>query len=266
MGRYFFDEDNKPQSEEVYNISNDVVSKVKRKQSYKPDKVKGNDYKKKKKAKKGSDPYPGKKPIDPESLERHNRGEGVDTEKVKTKFKQKEQARREQRIEFAAEQSARAEILLGEEAGWIEGDEEQEFTGQIKQTQIRRAVDTETAAKSFDLKLSDFGPYRISYTRNGRYLLLGGRRGHIAAFDWNQKSLMCEINALESVHAVTWLHTENLFAVAQKKWTYVYDNQGIEVHCIKKMDHITQLEFLPYHFLLCGASERGLSSSEKLEK
>ena len=107
---------------------------------------------------------------------------------------------------------------------------------------FRNAVDTETAAKSFDLKLAEFGPYTCSYTRNGRHLVLGGRsiqvplwvfrwinivsrRGHIAAFDWQTKALTCEISAGESVHAVQWLHTENLFAVAQKKWTYVYDNQ-----------------------------------------
>ena len=107
----------------------------------------------------------------------------------------------------------------------------------------RKAVDTETASKSFDLKLAEFGPYTCSYTRNGRHLVLGGRslshlfqtsldmgtllsrRGHIAAFDWQTKALTCEISAGESVHAVQWLHTENLFAVAQKKWTYVYDNQ-----------------------------------------
>jgi len=257
MGRYFF-EDSEPvkQTEEVFNITNDVIRKVKKKQGYKPEKIKGNAYKKKKN-KKGNDPFPGKKPIDPEAMERHNRGEGVNTEKVKTKYKQKEQERRETRIEFAQEQSARMEILMQEEGGFLEGDEEQEFTGQIKQQQIKKAVDQESAAKCFDLNLIELGPYSTSYTRNGRHLLLGGRKGHVAAFDWTSKSLMCEINTMESVHDVQWLHTENLFAVAQKKWTYVYDNQGIEVHCIKKMDHVSKLEFLPYHFLLVGGSERG---------
>ena len=36
-----------------------------------------------------------------------------------------------------------------------------------------------------------------------------------------------------------------------------FANQGIEIHCVKKMDHVTQSEFLPYHMLLCGASDRG---------
>ena len=40
---------------------------------------------------------------------------------------------------------------------------------------FRKAVDTETASKSFDLKLAEFGPYTCSYTRNGRHLVLGGR-------------------------------------------------------------------------------------------
>lgn len=257
MGRYF-PEDGKQEAggkEEVFTINDTAIEKAKARVFHKPKREHGNkSYRKKKK---GADPFPGKKPVDPAALERHARGEGVDTAKVTTKFKQKEQARREQRIEFAAGQAARAELLLQEEAGFLEGDEEEEFTGRIRQKEIRAAVDTETAAKSFDLKLAELGPYRCDYTRNGRNLLLGGRRGHIAAFDWTTKALTCEISAGESVHAVQWLHTENMFAVAQKKWTYVYDNQGIEIHCIKKMDHVTQLEFLPYHMLLCGASDRG---------
>ena len=43
---------------------------------------------------------------------RHARGEGVDTTKVRTKFKAKEQARREERVEFANVQAARAEVSL----------------------------------------------------------------------------------------------------------------------------------------------------------
>ena len=257
MSRYFKETDDGNGStnskETVFHINDKVIGKVKKRQEFQPHKFKANKYKK---TKKRADPYPGKKPVDPAALAKHSHGDGVSTEKVKTKFKQKEQARREEKITFAEEQSARTEILLQEEAGYLEGDEEQEFTGQIKQEQIRRAVDEVSASKCFDLNLGELGPYKTNYSRHGRNLLLGGRRGHVAAFDWSSKTLKCEINVMESVHDVQWIN-DNLFGVAQKKWTYVYDTQGIEIHCLKKMDHVVNLEYLPYHFLLVGGSERG---------
>lgn len=102
----------------------------------------------------------------------------------------------------------------------------------------------------FNLTLDTFGPYTIDYTRNGRHLLLGGRKGHVATFDWRTGTLHAEIQLRETVRDVQWLHDESMFAVAQKKYVYVYDRSGMEVHCLRDHLEVNRLDFLPYHHLL----------------
>lgn len=59
-----------------------------------------------------------------------------------------------------------------------------------------------SATKHFQLNLETFGPYRFNYTRNGRYIVLGGHKGHLATFDWMTKDLKHETNVMESIRDV----------------------------------------------------------------
>ncbi|KAH7637027.1 wd repeat-containing protein 46-like protein [Dermatophagoides farinae] len=147
-----------------------------------------------------------------------------------------------------------------EDGGYLEPDDTNEQTYQITQKEIVKSVDITSAAKHFDLHLPHLGPYKLDYFRNGRQLLIGGRNGHVAAFDWISKNLCCEFNVRESVHAIKWLHMPTMFAVAQADWTHVYDEKGIEIHCLKRLYRVYELDFLPYHFLLVAASDNGFLS------
>lgn len=202
------------------------------------------------------DPFPG--PV-PAPLEVAGKFCRIDKSKKLPHSKPKTQSRLEKaeaQEEEASVRAARAELLLAEEPGFLVG-EDGEDTAKILQTDIVEAVDISSAAKHFDLNLRQFGPYRLNYSRTGRHLALGGRRGHVAALDWVTKKLMCEINVMEAVRDIHFLHSETLLAVAQNRWLYIYDNQGIELHCIRRCDRVTRLEFLPFHFLLATASETG---------
>lgn len=152
---------------------------------------------------------------------------------------------------------------VGEEAGLIETEGDLERTARLTQREIQEAVGIEAAFKSFSLDLSGgrggvgLGPYRSSYTPNGRQLLLAGRSGHLASFDWQSGKLGCEIQVKETVRDATWLHNASFFATAQKKHVYIYDGEGAEVHRLKDHVDVHRLEFLRYHFLLVSVGSAG---------
>lgn len=153
--------------------------------------------------------------------------------------------------------AAATDMLLQEEAGYLEADGPMERTMKFKQDDIANVVDVSTANKKFDLNLPEFGPYTLSYSRNGRKLLIGGRKGHVAAMDWRLGKLDCELFLNETVNAVKYFHNDQYFAVAQKKYTFIYDRTGLELHRLKQHVEHTMLDFLPYHLLLVGAGHSG---------
>jgi U3 small nucleolar RNA-associated protein 7 len=68
--------------------------------------------------------------------------------------------------------------------------------------------------------------------------------------DWPAQRLMCELQLAETVRDVKFLHNHLMFAVAQKDSVFIYDQSGIELHCLKHHSVPFFLDFLPYHFLL----------------
>ena len=154
------------------------------------------------------------------------------------------------KVEDAVLKAKDAEILLENEPGFLEQEKELEKTYKVRQDELRRNVDIETAKKGFELRLKDLGPYVADYTRNGRDLLLAGRKGHVSTMDWRAGKLGCELQLQETVRDAKWLHNNMYFALAQKKYVYLYDQAGVELHCLKNHIEVTNMEFLPYHFLL----------------
>eukprot|EP00055_Hartaetosiga_balthica_P007218 m.24476 g.24476 ORF g.24476 m.24476 type:complete len:567 (+) comp5657_c0_seq1:88-1788(+) len=175
-------------------------------------------------------------------------------EKEKKLMARMEKATRKDKL--AAVQAAQAEILLTENAGFLEA-EGMERTYKFSQDEISTHVDESTAKKMFSLKLDKFGPYATRYTRNGRHLLLGGRKGHVAAFDWQTGQLACELHLMETVRDITWLHNESMFAVAQKRHVYLYNHQGTEINYLNQHIDPLALDFLPHHFLLVSIGNSG---------
>ena len=192
-----------------------------------------------------------------EAQKTYGRGRPIRKQSIKDKKLRSNLKTLETKYKDATLKAKDAEILLENESGFLEPEGELEKTYKVRQDEIRSDVAIETAKKGFELKLEDLGPYVCDYTRNGRSLLLAGRRGHVATMDWRGGALACELQLQEIVRDAKWLHNDQYFAVAQKKHTYIYDHSGLELHCLRKYIEVTNMEFLPYHFLLATVGNAG---------
>ncbi|KAL8578958.1 hypothetical protein ACOMHN_001920 [Nucella lapillus] len=142
-----------------------------------------------------------------------------------------------------------------EEPGLIEYGSDED-PDRLTQTEIAEAVDVTSASKYFELNLTEFGPYSINYSRNGSHLLLGGLQGHVAAFEWQTKRLVFEMNT-DHTDCVQWLHQETMLAAAHPSGVCFYDNTGMELHALTNLDSVMRMEFLPHHMLLATANAKG---------
>ena len=55
-----------------------------------------------------------------------------------------------------------------------------------------------------------------------RYLLFGGKKGHVAVLDCMKLRVGTELQLKEDVYDVQYLQNETMFAVAQNKYVYVF--------------------------------------------
>ncbi|KAK4077815.1 uncharacterized protein Triagg1_3509 [Trichoderma aggressivum f. europaeum] len=193
-----------------------------------------------------------------EANQAYGRGKQINTKQIKDKKLRRNLKELENKYQNATLKAKDAEILLENTSGFLEAEGELERTYNVKQGEIVANVAIETAQKRFELNLDQLGPYVCDYSRNGRELLIGGRKGHVATMDWREGKLGCEIQLGETVRDVKWLHNNQFFAVAQKKYVYIYDRNGVELHCLRKHSEVTHMEFLPYHFLLATMNTGGV--------
>ncbi|PWA46676.1 transducin/WD40 repeat-like superfamily protein [Artemisia annua] len=80
----------------------------------------------------------------------------------------------------------------------------------------------------------DLGPYTLDYTASGRYMVAAGRKGHVALIDLHTMKPIKDMQVRETVRDVVFLHNELFFPAAQKKYTYIYNQAGVELHCLKE--------------------------------
>ena len=97
----------------------------------------------------------------------------------------------------------------------------------------------------------------LFYFHFNRHLLMAGKKGHIATLDSSTKNIGTELQLKDEIYDIKYLHNETLFAAAQSKYVYIYDQHGVEIHCMRRHERPTKLDYLPYHFLLTSVGHSG---------
>ncbi|TBU44632.1 BING4CT-domain-containing protein [Dichomitus squalens] len=138
----------------------------------------------------------------------------------------------------------------------MEVDGDLEKTWRVGQDEIAAAAGQQAAQGRQEWKL-DGGPYRVRYTKNGRHIAIVGKTGHVATFDWQAGTMHAELQLRETCRDITFLQDHSHFAVAQNKYVFIYDRDGVELHKLKSHIEPTRLEFLPYHWLLVSVGNAG---------
>ncbi|XP_027366418.1 probable U3 small nucleolar RNA-associated protein 7 [Abrus precatorius] len=190
-------------------------------------------------------------------IKKYLRGEVANLEVLKDKKLKSQLAVKEELYGKSAKAAAKAEKwLMPSEGGYLE-TEGIEKTWRIKQEAIAREVDILSSRKQYDIVLPELGPYTLDFTSSGRYMAVGGRKGHLGIVDMINLSLIREFQVRETVRDVAFLHNELFFAAAQKKYPYIYNREGIELHCLKEHGPVLRLQFLKNHFLLASINKFG---------
>lgn len=189
---------------------------------------------------------------------KYSRGQGADLKALRDKKLKGQLAVKEKLYGQSAQTAAKSEKwLMPTEEGFLEPENDLEKTYRMRQHDLLKEVDLLSSRKPFDMILPVLGPYTIEYTSNGRYMLIGGRKGHLAMMDMLHMDLIKEFQVRETVRDVAFLHNEQLYAVAQKKYPYIYNRHGTEIHCLKEHGKALKLQFLTKQFLLASINSFG---------
>ncbi|OAY52158.1 probable U3 small nucleolar RNA-associated protein 7 [Manihot esculenta] len=190
-------------------------------------------------------------------LRKYLRGEGANLEVLKDKKLKGQLSVREELYGISAKAAAKAEEwLMPSEGGYLEV-EGIEKPWRINQLSITSEINLSSLKNQHDIIIPDLGPYTLDFNSSGRYMAVAGRRGHLAVVDMKNMSLIKEIQVRETVHDIVFLHNELFFAAAQKKYPYIYNRDGIELHCLKEHGSVLRLQFLKNHFLLASINKFG---------